>query len=78
MTPREIGGGKIAAIDRATRPAGEGVSFPCRPVAGEFVAEEVIKEFQKAGGVENRGFDCSRGEGAGLAPQATERHGCYS
>src|SRR5437762_3151985 len=50
---REIGGAKIAAIGPATAQRVKEFHFHVDLQPAEFVAEEVVKEFEKAGGVEN-------------------------
>jgi len=61
---REIGGAKIAAIGPATAQRVKEFHFHVDVQPAEFVAEEVIKEFQKAGGVENLRILIARAEKA--------------
>ena len=61
---REIGGAKIAAIGPATAQRVKEFHFHVDLRPAEFVAEEVIKEFQKAGGVENLRILIARAEKA--------------
>src|SRR5205085_2912589 len=61
---REIGGAKIAAIGPVTAQRVKEFHFHVDLQPAEFVAEEVIKEFQKAGGVENLRILIARAEKA--------------
>ena len=61
---REIGGAKIAAIGPATAQRVKEFHFHVDLQPAEFVAEEVIEEFQKAGGVENLRILIARAEKA--------------
>ena len=61
---REIGGAKIAAIGPATAQRVKEFRLHVDLQPAEFVAEEVIKEFEKAGGVENLRILIARAEKA--------------
>ncbi len=61
---REIGGAKIAAIGPATAHRVKEFHLHVDLQPAEFVAEEVVKEFQKAGGVENLRILIARAEKA--------------
>src|SRR5437763_8629314 len=61
---REIGGAKIAAIGPATAQRVTEFHLHVELQPAEFVAEEVVKEFEKAGGVENLRILIARAEKA--------------
>ena len=61
---REIGGARIAAIGPATAQRVKEFHLQVELQPAEFVAEEIIKEFEKAGGVENLRILIARAEKA--------------
>src|SRR5437867_5265619 len=61
---REIGGAKIAAIGPATAQRVKEFHLHVDLQPADFVAEEVVKEFEKAGGVENLRILIARAEKA--------------
>jgi uroporphyrinogen III methyltransferase/synthase len=61
---REIGGAKIAAIGAATAQRVKELHLHVDLQPAEFVAEEVVKEYTKAGGVENLRILIARAEKA--------------
>ena len=69
---REIGGAKIAAIGPATAQRVKDFHLHVDLQPEEFVAEAVVREFQKVGGVENLRIFAGPGrKGAGRAFQRT-------
>ena len=73
---REIGGAKIAAIGPATAQRVESFHLHVDLQPAEFVAEEVVKEFEKAGGIENLRVLIARAEKArDLLPKGLSRMG---
>ena len=61
---REVGGAKIAAIGSATAQRVKEFHLHVDLQPAEFVAEEVVKEFEKIGGVENLRILIARAEKA--------------